>query len=108
MTGLHKETILVPSKAKALTEEIPPAPFVFSGILPHGENRGLPVQKNDPETPVGVSGSLIIFTVYRLRVRISAVTLAMKSSRLISVVSPLRSRTEMLPASASLAPSTSI
>ena len=48
------------------------------------------------------------FIPYRLRVRISVVTLVMKSSRLISVVSPLRSRTEMLPASASLAPSTSI
>ena len=51
---------------------------------------------------------LFLIIVYRLRVRISVVTLAMKSSRLISVVSPLRSRTEMLPASASLAPSTSI
>ena len=42
MTLVHKRSILVPSKAKALTEAIPPAPFVFSGgsRLRGGENRG--------------------------------------------------------------------
>ena len=45
---------------------------------------------------------------YRLRFLISEVTFAMNSSTSIVVVSPLRSRTETLPASASLAPRTSI
>ena len=47
-------------------------------------------------------------TAYRLRFLISEVTFAMNSSTSIVVVSPLRSRTETLPASASLAPRTSI
>ena len=59
--------------------------------------------------PCRESGALCFaVSAYRLRLRISAVTFAMNASSSIVVVSPLRSRTEMLPASASLAPRTSI